>query len=349
MKIKIVTHLIAVVLLLSVNLRLSAQNTIPKLTDRSKKGILQYFKTIVKNNQVIVGQQCSQSPDVALEYKKNFQRLYDSTGHYPALLGLDYGYFPNINFAQTNQYALKHWQNGGLVTLSWHADCPFTEGYNVRLNTIENKNSIDLKKLLKNALDSKEKASYRAELTNVAKALQQLKNEGVTVLWRPFHEMNGNWFWWGTNDRKNTTNQKDYAALWIDLYKTLTVDYGLDNLIWIYAPNIAGTYFPAPAVFYPGDQYVDIVALDNYPKVPAFDDYPELIKLGKPVTEGEIGPIEESYGKFDEMEVLNVFKGKAPYFLQWHSWPGAKVNIVDNLYYKELMNDPSAITLDKIK
>ncbi len=104
---KIVKHSIAIILLLSLNLQSYAQSNIPKLTDRSKKGILQYFKTIVNNNQVIVGQQCSQSPDVALEYKKNFQRLYDSTGHYPALLGLDYGYFPNIDFAQTNQYALK--------------------------------------------------------------------------------------------------------------------------------------------------------------------------------------------------------------------------------------------------
>jgi mannan endo-1,4-beta-mannosidase len=326
-----------------------AQTAIPKLTDRSKHGILAYFKTIVKNGQVIVGQQCSQSPDVALEYQKNFKRLYDSTGHYPALLGLDYGYFADINFAQTNEYAINHWKKGGLVSLSWHADCPFTEGYNVRLNTVENKDIIDLKKLLKGAPDSKEKASYRAELATVAKALKQLKDAGVTVLWRPFHEMNGTWFWWGTNDIKNPTNQKDYAALWADMYQTFTKDYGLDNLIWIYAPNIAGTYFPAPDAFYPGDKYVDIVALDNYPKVPAFDDYPALLKLGKQVSDGEVGPHEASYGVFDEMAVLNTFKGKAPYFLQWHSWPGAKVNIVDNKNAKDLMNDAAAITLDKIR
>ncbi|WP_214070617.1 glycosyl hydrolase [Mucilaginibacter sp. dw_454] len=326
-----------------------AQTPIPKLTDRSKKGILAYFKTIVANKQVIVGQQCSQSPDVALEYQKNFQRLYDSTGHYPALLGLDYGYFPNINFAQTNEYAINHWKKGGLVTLSWHADCPFTEGYNVRLNTVENKSIIDLKKLLKNAPDSKEKASYRAELANVAKALKQLKNAGLTVLWRPFHEMNGTWFWWGTNDIKNPTNQKDYAALWMDMYQTFTKDYGLDNLIWIYAPNIAGTYFPAPDVFYPGDKYVDIVALDNYPKVPAFEDYPSLLKMGKIVSDGEVGPDDSAFGHFDETAVLNTFKGKAPYFLQWHSWQGAKVAIVDNLNAKALMDDASAITLDKIR
>jgi mannan endo-1,4-beta-mannosidase len=340
---------IAFIFLLMMGLTASAQTPIPKLTDRSKKGILSYFKTIVANKQVIVGQQCSESPDVALEYKKNFQRLHDATGKYPALIGLEYGWFANADLPKENEFAIRHWQQGGLVTISWHADCPFSDGYDVRINTVANKDIIDLKKLLKNAPDSKEKTSYRAELNNVAEALKQLKAAGVTVLWRPFHEMNGNWFWWGTNDVKNPTNQNDYVALWRDMYQTLTVDYGLDNLIWIYAPNIAGTYFPAPDVFYPGDKYVDIVALDNYPKTPAFDDYPALLKLGKQVSDGEVGPHEDSYGKFDEMAVLYTYKGKAPYFLQWHSWTGAKVCIVDNLNYKELMNDAAAITLDKIR
>ncbi|NNU34726.1 hypothetical protein HK413_12885 [Mucilaginibacter sp. S1162] len=233
---------IRVVLLLSF-LRVSAQTPIPKLTDRSKKGLLSYFKTIVYNKQVIVGQQCSQSPDVAVEYQKNFQRLYDSTGHYPALIGLDYGYFGNVDLQQTNQFAIKHWQQGGLVTLSWHADCPFTAGYNVRWDSMAKKDSIDFKKLLKNAPESKEKTNYRTELNRIATALKQLKDAGVTVLWRPFHEMNGSWFWWGANDKTNPTNVEDYAALWIDMYKTFTVDYGLDNLIWIYAPNKANPLY----------------------------------------------------------------------------------------------------------
>lgn len=347
MKISFYTILIA--FLLTACLHGIAQTPIPKLTDRSKKGILSYFKTIVSNKQVIVGQQCSQSPDVALEYKKNFQRLYDSTGKYPALIGLEYGWFANADLQKENEYAIKHWQQGGLVTISWHADCPFKDGYDVRWDAIANKDAIDLKKLLKDAPDSKEKGSYRAELNNIAKALKQLKDAGVTVIWRPFHEMNGNWFWWGTNDKKAPTNVNDYVALWRDMYQTLTKDYGLNNLIWVYAPNIVGTYYPAPAVFYPGDKYVDMVALDNYPKTPAFDDYPELLKLGKLVTDGEVGPHQQSYGKFDEMEVLNTYKGKAPYFLQWHSWTGAKVAIVDNLHFRELMNDVSAITLDKIR
>jgi|GEM_PF-2285455 hypothetical protein len=63
---KLPARLILFIFLLIAGLHGIAQTPIPKLTDRSKKGIMDYFKTIVKNKQVIVGQQCSQSPDVAL-------------------------------------------------------------------------------------------------------------------------------------------------------------------------------------------------------------------------------------------------------------------------------------------
>jgi hypothetical protein len=67
---------LATLLLLTSFIQANAQTPIPRLTNRSKQGILAYFKTIVKNGQVIIGQQCSQSTDVALEYKKNLCPLF---------------------------------------------------------------------------------------------------------------------------------------------------------------------------------------------------------------------------------------------------------------------------------
>jgi mannan endo-1,4-beta-mannosidase len=203
---------------------------------------------------------------------------------------------------------------------------------------------------LKAAPSSDEKTNYRNELNKVGQALKQLKQAGVMVLWRPFHEMNGAWFWWGPNDVKAPTNMQDYRALWKDMYETFTKDFGLDNLIWVYSPFGPEANFIAPVnAFYPGDKYVDMVALDVYPKSPQFQDYNVLKKLNKPVTNGEIGPSNVSFGSFDELELLKTLQGNTPYFLQWSSWEGAKVNIVENLHYKEMMNNPAAITLDKIK
>lgn len=325
-----------------------AQTAVPQLTDRSKTGLVSYFQKIVANQQVIVGQQCSETADVAGDYQKYFQSVSDATGKHPALLGLEYGYFANVDLPAVNRHAIHHWNKGGLVTISWHADNPFKAGNGVRAKSVQEKDSIQLAKLLKDAPDSEEKRAYRSELGKVAAALKQLKQAGVIVLWRPFHEMNGTWFWWGVNHHRSPSNQPEFEALWKDLHTTLTGEFGLDNLLWVYAPN-SPRGNASVASMYPGDAYVDLVGVDNYPPAPEFSDYESLKALGKVVVNGEIGPGKRAYGSFDQMEVLNSFKGKAAYFLQWHSWKNAKVAIVDNPRAKEMMNDAAAITLDEMK
>lgn len=326
----------------------NAQTPVPKLIDRSRTGLVAYFKEVVANQKVIVGQQCSETPDVAGDYRKYFQSLFEATGKYPALLGFEYGYFANVDLAATNRHAIDHWKKGGLVTISWHADNPFKAGNSVRAKSVQEKDSIQLRKLLKDAPDSEEKRAYRSELGRVAAALKALKEAGVVVLWRPFHEMNGSWFWWGVNDQRSPTNQPEFEALWKDLHETLTDDFGLDNLLWVYSPNSPRGNASVSSM-YPGDAYVDLVGVDNYAAKPEFAEYDSAKALGKIVVNGEIGPSKQAYGNFDQMEVLNSFKGKAAYFLQWHSWKNAMVAIVDNPHAKEMMNDEAAITLDEMR
>jgi len=264
---------------------------------------------------------------------------------------VEYGYTPKNDLSHINHYAIKHWNKGGLVTITWHADNPWIDGYNCRWNTINNKASINFRELLKNAPESKVKTSYREELHNVGKALKQLQDSGVMVLWRPFHEMNGPWFWWGANDLKSPTNNKDFERLWKDMYETFTHDLGLKNLIWVYGANAVGDgkWTASVSAMFPGSRYVDIAGSDIYSKVPEFEDIEALKKLGKPIVICEVGPAEESYGKFDEREIIKAFRGKAGWFLQWSSWKNARVAIRDNMYYNEMMHDPSAITLDKLQ
>ncbi|MCF2446750.1 glycoside hydrolase family 26 protein [Dyadobacter sp. CY345] len=317
--------------------------------NRTRSDVLNYLKKVIENNQVIVGQQCSESPNIPADYAKHFKSIYDLTGKYPALLGLDYGYFSNVNMTLNNQYAVEHWKKGGLVTFSWSADNPWKDGYNVRWNSETNKDTIQVRQLLKSAAASQARTNYRNELEKVGAALKELKNAGVIVLWRPLHEVNGSWFWWGVNNTKQPTNQADYQMLWKDMHDTFTNEFGLDNLLWVYSPSAPGTWVPPVDVMFPGEAYVDLVGTDQYSITPDFKDYDVLKKLNKIVVNGEIGPSNEGYGKFDQMAVLNAFKGKAAYFLQWHSWTNAKVGIKDNLNFKEMMNDPAAITLDKMK
>ena len=85
------------------------------------------------------------------------------------------------------------------------------------------------------------------ELDLIAAGLQELKDAGVVVLWRPFHEMNGGWFWWGAKDPDT------FIKVWRHMFDYFTKTKGLDNLLWVYSPNHGNK----TAAYYAGDHYVD--------------------------------------------------------------------------------------------
>ncbi|NHF59478.1 hypothetical protein FK220_009010 [Flavobacteriaceae bacterium TP-CH-4] len=316
--------------------------------DRSKRQLLAYFDELVKNEQLIVGQHCGNGPDdMTTYYNRYVDMLADISGRHVGLMGADLGFFPSSDYPV--QSLIDHWNQGGLVTLSWHADNPFVEGYNVYWNTVENKGKINLKSLLKGEVQTKAWINYRTELDQIAGALQKLQDAGVTVIWRPFHEMNGDFFWWGINAYNNQqTNEADFIALWRDLYHTLTFDYGLDNLIWVYSV-IPYQYWNAEVTtFYPGNEVVDLVGMDFYGSSPDFPDYKALKSLGKTLVLSESGPLEDGYGNWNMMQWADMLKGKAAYFLQWHSWSGAEVAIIDNANAVEMMNSTIVITRDEL-
>jgi len=325
-----------------------------QLKDRTTSGILKYLASLPDKNLILSGQECGDGDFIEWQYDRFITDLEDLSGKAPAIVGADYGYKKN-DLSKINEKLIYHWNRGGLVTLSWHADNPFltSNEFNPRWNSVENRSFIDLNSLLKSAPDNDAKERYRKELKSIANALMDLKKLKITVLWRPFHEMNGDWYWWGI-DRYNNgqTNEQAYKSLWKDLYATLTVEYGLDNLIWIYAPSISEDWKASVLSYYPDDDFVDIAGVDSYTKASAFNDYDSLKKLNKTIGISEIGPIEVSYGKFDETKIIDTLVGKASYFLQWYSWSenskDAAVSIKDNLNFREMMNDERVITLSDL-
>lgn len=329
----------------------ASSNTNENITldaQRDKEAILTYFDSLIANEQVIVGQQCGDSPNTtAAFYNVYVEQLANQTGKYVGLIGADFGWFSGDSYPVHT--LINHWRDGGLVTVSWHADNPFVHGVDVFWDTVSDKEQINLNALLKDAEQGAAWNSYRNELHKVAGALQELRDAGVMVIWRPFHEMNGSFFWWGTNAYGNEqTNEADYKALWVDLYNTLRWDYGLDNLIWTYSVVPSETWYAGVTAYYPGDEYVDIVGMDYYGAQPDFPHYEELKALGKTMVMSEVGPREEGYGQWNMMDVANKLKGKAAYFMQWHSWSGAAVAIKDNRNFIEMMNSDEVITRDEL-
>ncbi len=315
---------------------------------RSKADILAYFDGLIANEQIIVGQHCGNWPNAIRSYYNTYvDVLADLTGRHVGIIGADLGFFPNETYPVKT--LIDHWEQGGLVTASWHADNPFIDGYKTYWNTVENKDRINLRSLLEDAPKTKAWTSYRSELDKMAGALQKLRDAGVTVIWRPFHEMNGDFFWWGINAYNNQqTNAKDFKALWIDLYHTLTYDYGLDNLIWTYSVIPDKGWNADVSAYYPGSDYVDLVGMDYYGVTPDFPDYNTLKSLGKTIVMSESGPMDQGNGNWNMMDLVDVLKGKAAFFLQWHSGRNTKEAIRDNANVIEMMNSQTVITRDEL-
>jgi mannan endo-1,4-beta-mannosidase len=128
------------------------------------------------------------------------------------------------------------------------------------------------------------------QLDVVAGHLAKLRDEHIPVIWRPYHEMNGDWFWWGFRPGPRGTQ-----ALYPLMFDHFTKKRGLNNLLWVWNANKvndegnAGPYRD----YYPGHAYVDILATDIYHSDYRDQQYEDLVKLaeGKPVALGEIGPV----------------------------------------------------------
>jgi mannan endo-1,4-beta-mannosidase len=97
-------------------------------------------------------------------------------------------------------------------------------------------------------------------IEKLAEQLQKVQDAGVPIIFRPYHEAEGNggeegsWFWWGK------AGSETYKALWKQLYTTLTEEYGIHNLIWEF-----NSYDYTTSInWYPGDEWVDIVGYDKY-------------------------------------------------------------------------------------
>lgn len=201
----------------------------------------------------------------------DIQTINSDSGKLPVIRGLD---FINDNFDATVLHAETWWRMNGVVTICWHMGVPGKEeGYE------SSQGEFDIEAALTEGTE--ENALLLAEFDKAVPALSQLQDEGIPVLWRPFHEFDGQWFWWGKG------GNEQFIALWQYMYDYYTNECGLNNLIWVlgYSGSIKQNW-------YPGDEYVDVVGADTYGKDDSYSSmYNRLGELfpGKPRALHECG------------------------------------------------------------
>ena len=154
---------------------------------------------------------------------------------------------------------------------------------------------------------------WLAQIDSIAFYLKQLRDAHVPVLWRPYHEMNGVWFWWG-----NRKGENGIARLWKMMYDRYTHYHKLNNLIWVWGANgvrdLPEDQAFAYRDFYPGPDYVDILGADIYHFDYEQRDYNELLELAN----GKIIALTET-GELPNLQILKA-QPKWAWFLVWSSW-----------------------------
>lgn len=288
----------------------------------------------ISGNKTLTGQH-----DQPLFENAYFQRVYEITGSHPALHGFDFGFserntLDGINFRQRSiDAAISQYIEGTIITFMWHAAPPtmdepvtFKKGIQSKL-TEEQWNELFTPNTPLNL-------RWRSQVDVIAFYLKQLRDARVPVLWRPYHEMNGDWFWWGKRPGKN-----GYKKLYIMLFDRLVNYHKINNLIWVFNANEMNVNIDPYDQFFPGSEYVDILATDVYRKNFQQLDYDTLLKLanGKPIALGEVG----------KMPTSDLLKSQ-PCWVWFMTWSERVIsgNSVDEL--KAIYSADNTLTREKV-
>lgn len=185
------------------------------------------------------------------------------TGKYPAVYGNDFiDYSPSrVAFGATSnavEDAINYSKNEhGIITFTWHwnaptdlpntADQPWWSGFYTKATNFD----------IAYVLDHPESEKYTlliSDIDAIAIQLKRMQAENIPILWRPLHEAEGTWFWWGAK------GPEACVKLWRLLYDRLTNYHQINNLLWVWTTSDS----PSALNWYPGDEYVDILGVDVY-------------------------------------------------------------------------------------
>lgn len=187
------------------------------------------------------------------------------TGAYPAVLGFDVGHIERgadrnldgVRFDHMKTWIREARAMGAVVTVSWHADDLVGGGSSwTQAETIRHLlPGGSHEPALIGALDRL--ADFLADLTDE-------EGRPIPIVFRPWHEHTGDWFWWG----KGFNSEDDFIALWRYTIDHLRDERGLHHLLYAISPDrsridlddLAGGYLYG----YPGDDYVDVLGIDDY-------------------------------------------------------------------------------------
>jgi hypothetical protein len=186
----------------------------------------------------------------------------ESTGKYPAVFGFEIGdleigkecSLDTVYFKDIKRCIREAYQMGGIITISWHGNNPATDG-----DSWDCKSDTVVKSVLPGGVNHEKFLGWLGVLADFFLELKDDDGTLIPLIFRPYHEHTGAWFWWGNEQ----CSPEEYIQLW-----RMTVEYFRDtrnvhNLLYAYSSS----WVKDEAEYlerYPGNEYVDILGFDSY-------------------------------------------------------------------------------------
>lgn len=318
--------------------RMSKQEPVNKNASENAVRLLNYLKR-TEGKGIISGQHTQTVPMEEIAYIK------ENTGKEPLLRGFELlSYSPNINYddaseaciteiienRNTVEEAYKWGKQGGIVTFSFHWYSPV--GGRDKSFYAENTDFDPSNVLIEG---TKEREVFYSDMRVIAELLQPFKDADIPVLWRPFHESDGTWFWWGRKGPEVA------MKLYILMFDYFVNECGLNNLLWVWNCRLKEGY--------PGDEYVDVISVDIYLEKYAKTDYhEEYTQLIENTTKNKVAALAE-IGYLPDSDMITQSKVPFTYFMTWSKefCIGEQYNSTQNL--KNVYNNPYVITFESGK
>lgn len=274
----------------------------PDATPEARE-LLEYLYSI-SGEQTLSGQH-----NYPHELTRSTDSIVAMTGKTPVVWGTD---ISSLNDALLEE-AKRQYNNGSVITLMYHQVKPFhhdSMGFSRSVQGMVT--DEEWEQIVTPGTEFHnmwlEKIDQRAEF------LKKFRDAGIPVLWRPYHEMNGMWFWYG-----NRPGENGIQKLWKIMYDRYTNQHQLNNLIWVWNANGPRDWKDDEAyayeLFYPGNDYVDVLAADIYKADYKQSHHDQLLELGggKVIALGEVGALPSP-------EILDQ-QPKWTWFMCWARFP----------------------------
>ena len=285
--------------------------------------------------------------DYLVDNEAEFEYIQDKTGKQPAIRGIDFLFYNTTNGFEDNapeRVIAWYKEKGGIPTVTYHWNVPTdgkdSEGVAFYLKHTNNTpyTTFSISKAVEEGTWEHEKIDE--DIAYLAKQLGKARDAGVPILFRPLHEAEGGWFWWGGEGPEPC--KKLYRYLW----DQLTNKYKLNNLLWIWTGSTSTNAMD----WYPGDEYVDFQGIDKYNAINNNDPNPSAISASfytmVSQTKGQKMVVMSENDTIPSLD--NMLRDKAAwlYFCPWYQRYLTELNEANEL--KKIYTSDYCITLDEL-